>query len=497
MVVLLAVVNAVCGGAIFVVTWLLGLEAWIAMSLTVLVSTLTTVGFAWLVSSDVLRPLDKLNLLAKSIERSPGMAVPNTTGAIETDDVLHTISRASRQLTNFVDLMDDVTAGDTQAALDPLQHSDRLSESFQKLVAKVTDSIDAKAELDRIQRAVHAITAELSGLQRGEPVKVKNDYEGTKAITDALRYLLEKQAAANQAVSSNASEMRSMVNEGRNRLTTAIEKDAARERTLRKLTAGMAEASAAAEGSMREIAASAATVSDVLAELKKSPPVAEELAKSESAIRRQFDAAIHKLRDVGEQSLAITHVAKAVQDLAKRSNMIALNSEIQANDESSSGLSALTHEIASLSERAEKANRAIAGIGDSIIRDVNEANASIHWLTTEVGKLGSRAARAEEAVTFVRENLDTISDLPARIEADAASASAVAAANDRMMADCTARGEDVTAELRSCEVTFTMLQEPLEALRSSVAGNRQVNNPIGGREIGTPKRELVTLTGEK
>lgn len=83
------------------------------MLLTVLVSILTTVGFGWLISNDVLRPLDRLNLLAKSIERSPGMAVPSTTGAVETDDLLHTISRASRQLTNFVDLMDDVTAGNT------------------------------------------------------------------------------------------------------------------------------------------------------------------------------------------------------------------------------------------------------------------------------------------------------------------------------------------------------------------------------------------------
>src|SRR5687768_12515118 len=111
MVVLLAVTNCVCGAAIFAVSSLMTTDAWIPVLLTVFVTTATTIGFAWMISNDVLRPLDRLNLLAKSIERSPGMSVPKTTGAIETDDLLHTISRASRQLTNFIDLMDDVTAG--------------------------------------------------------------------------------------------------------------------------------------------------------------------------------------------------------------------------------------------------------------------------------------------------------------------------------------------------------------------------------------------------
>lgn len=505
MVVLLAVTNCVCGAAIFIVSSMMTSEAWVPVLLTVFISTATTVGFAWLISNDVLRPLDRLNLLAKSIERSPGMAVPRTTGAVETDDLLHTISRASRQLTNFVDLMDDVTAGNTKAALDPLQHSDRLSESFQKLVAKVTDSIDAKAELNRLQRAVDQISGELAGLHRGEPITVRNNFEGTKTITDALRYLVEKQASMTQAVNANASELRSLINEGKSRLTTAIEMEGARDRVLKKLSAGVAESGADAERSTRDLAASLAAINDVIAELKKDAAAPEESAKSQSAIRRQFDAAIHKLRDVGEQSLAITHVAKAVQDLAKRSNMIALNTEIQANDENSAGLSNLTQEIASLSERAEKANKAIAGIGDSIVRDVNEANASIQWLTTEVAKLDARAAKAEESLGSVRETLMPLAELPAKVEGDSATASARANQSNQLFEECAVRSEDILAELRTCEASLAIVQEPLEAIRASASNNRQAFAPMsnghepGGKTStnGFPKREVITLKGEK
>lgn len=504
MVALLAGVNCVSGAAIFIVTSVLGSVVWIPVLLTVLVSTATTIGFACLISNDVLRPLDRLNLLAKSIERSPGMAVPRTTGAVETDDLLHTISRASRQLTNFVDLMDEVTSGNTKAALDPLQHSDRLSESFQKLVAKVTDSIDAKAELDRLRRAVTQISAELTGLHRGEPIKIKTDFEGTRTITDALRFLIEKQASMTQVVAANAAELRTLIGDGKNKLTTAIDLDAARDRLLKKLYPSVADAGTEAERSLQELAASLTAINDVLAELKKEAS-AEDGAKAQSAIRRQFDAAIHKLRDVGEQSLAITHVAKAVQDLAKRSNMIALNSEIQANDESSIGLAALTHEIASLSERAEKANKAIAGIGDSIVRDVNEANASINWLTTEVGKLADRSAKTDESLSFARERLMPLAELAAKIEADAAAAAAKAELSALMIEECAARSGEISEELRNCETNFAMLQESAEAIRGSVSTNRQVLTPItnGHDPAGTKpsngfsKRTAATLTEEK
>ena len=131
-------------------------------------SSLMTVLFAWWVSNALMAPIEKLTLLAKGIERSPGMTLPKTTGSFETDELLNTISRTSQQLVNFIALMDDVTAGKTDAALNPLEHSDRISASFQKLVSKVTDSIDAKKELDELQFAVQQISSEVSGLQRGD-----------------------------------------------------------------------------------------------------------------------------------------------------------------------------------------------------------------------------------------------------------------------------------------------------------------------------------------
>ncbi|NOT48527.1 MAG: hypothetical protein HOP17_12350 [Acidobacteria bacterium] len=508
MVILLAVVNCVSGAIVFFAASMLTSETWIPVVITIAVSTITTIAFAWWISSDVLRPLDKLNLLASSIERSPGMSVPKTTGAVETDDILHTISRASKQLTNVIDLMDDVSSGNTQAVLDPLENPDRLSESFRKLVAKVTDSIDAKADLARLQLAINQINYEISGLQRGENVRVKNDYEGIRPITDALRFLLERNAEMSMIVSSNTSELKTLVTDGKSRLSTVVEKDAARERTFKKLVTALGESQTETERSMQDMSASLAIINEALAEIKKNPISHDENAKAQSAVKKQFDAAIHKLRDVGEQSLAITHVAKSVQDLARRSNMIALNTSIQANGEYTGGLSTLTQEITSLSERAEKANKAIAGISDSVVRDINEANASIQWVSAEVAKIVARTVKSEELIDTVSGTLSQLTDLPAKLEVEAAERSAKSERNVQIMEDCGSRGEDVSAELKTCEMNLSMMHDPLELIRESVTGRKHVLTPLvaddgagakknGSGNNGAGKRDLITIAGEK
>lgn len=507
MVILLAVINCVSGAVVFFATSMITSEGWVPVLITIAVSTITTIAFAWWISSDVLRPLDKLNLLAKSIERSPGMSVPRTTGAVETDDILHTISRASKQLTNVIDLMDDVSSGNTQAVLDPLEHPDRLSESFRKLVAKVTDSIDAKADLARLQLAINQINHEISGLQRGENVRVKNDFEVLRPITEALRFLLERNAEMSVVVGSNASELKTLVTDGKNRLSTVVEKDAARDRAFKKLVAALSDSQAETEKSLNDVSTSLSVIGDALAEIKRNPVSHEENAKSQTAVKKQLDAAIHKLRDVGEQSLAITHVAKSVQDLARRSNMIALNTSIQASGENTGGLATLTQEITSLSERAEKANKAIAGISDSVVRDVNEANASMQWIASEITRIVARTVKSEELIDSVAGTLAQLAEVPEKLTNEKTERHSRTERNILIIDDCSSRGEEVSTDLRTCEINITMMQDPLELIRDSVSGRKHVLTPLvadsngtqknGSGNNGASKRDLITIAGEK
>ena len=214
----LAIINCVVSTIAFIATSFLTSDYFIPALATVASSAATTIVFAWWMSNAFMRPIDKLTLLAKGIERSPGMSLPKTTGSFETDELLHTISRTSHQLVNFIDLMDDVTAGKTDAAINPLEHSDRISASFQKLVAKVTDSIDAKKELDELQYAVCQISSEVAGIQRNELINIRSDFAVTRPISDALRSLIDRQADLTRGIHINTAELRNLTSDGKKRI---------------------------------------------------------------------------------------------------------------------------------------------------------------------------------------------------------------------------------------------------------------------------------------
>ncbi len=511
MIAVLAVTNAVVGASIFIFGTMFIEAAWIPAAAALIVISGTTVAIASRIASAALAPLDKLNLLAKSIERNPGMSVPTTTGAVETDDLLHTVSRASRQLSNFLDLMDDVVAGNTEAAMQPFEHSDRLSESFQKLVAKVTDSIGAKGKLDRLQTAVDQISGDVSGIEHGESVRIRTEFEGTRQITDALRLLLDQRSELLRVIASSSSDLKTFVAEGKNRVAATREKEAALARSLKRALSSITEVNAGSRNSMHERARMLEPVSAFLNELKCDQTTHEDNVKAQAGVRRQFETSLNKLRNVGEQSLSITHVAKAVQDLAKRSNMIALNTSIQANGDDPACLVTLTQEITSLSERAEKANKAIAGISDSVVRDVNEANASMQWISTEFGKIIVRTEKAEETVAGLIDSLNVIEGLRAEIDREIADAANNQDGNIRLLEDCINRCLEITNELQTCESSLEMMHEPLAAIRElngtpkqagrskdhSVNGHSRARFEMDDASDGVMSEELLAVGGER
>jgi methyl-accepting chemotaxis protein len=483
-VITLAVINCVVGVIAFIAASFLTTNSLAPVIATVACTSLTTIVFAWWMSNALMAPIDKLTLLAKGIERSPGMSLPKTTGSSETDELLMTISRTSQQLMNIIDLMDDVTAGKTDAALNPLEHSDRISTSFQKLVAKVTDSIDAKKDLDELRFAVNQLNNEVGLLQRGERVQVRREFESTKPVSDAFRSLIEKQSELTRGVNVNSVELRNLTADGKKRIRAVIEKDEARKRKFKTLSAAISDSNGQSDKSTRELSSALSLTGDLLDEINKGSISPAENAKALAAVRKQFDSALHKLRDVGEQSLAITHVSKSVQDLARRSNMIALNTSIQANgSDQTSGFSTLTQEITSLSERAEKANKAISGISDSVVRDVNDAHASLQWIASEVANISQRATNDEDAMVKITGVLMQLAELPAKIDLKSIERSVEIERMLQLLDDCSSSSEEVSADLQSCEANYLSLVEPVENLRASVSSRKQPIANISERTV--------------
>src|SRR5687768_10021812 len=197
----LAAVNAVFGLGAYLAVSFLGASPAISIFITVSLLAFVTIVFGWWLSNDIARPIETVTLIARSLERSPSATLPRTTGSIETDEILVTLHRSGKQLQNLISIMDDVASGKTEATSMPLETSDKLSASFQRLVSKVTDSISAKKDLDQLQSAVTAISSEISGVRNGRlDLNIRSEQPRTKEIANALRYLTNRLATLTRQV---------------------------------------------------------------------------------------------------------------------------------------------------------------------------------------------------------------------------------------------------------------------------------------------------------
>lgn len=377
----LAVIDCLLGLGAYLVLTFLSADPFLTLFGTIVLLTFASLAFGWLLAKDLLKPVEEVALLARSLERSPSASLPRTTGAIETDQLLQTLHKNGQQIRNLISVMDEVAAGKTEAATIPLETSDKLSASFQKLVAKVTDSISAKNDLDALRTAVTQLSNDVSRIRGGQlELKLKADQPQTKEIADALRFLTTRLTGLTQQIYATTSECERAAAEARSCLQSGLEaidrralglmvKDLGHDET--KLDSLLAELSSAVKGASD-------LYDDHAANDTSSSRVADASVRLKTGVA-ETGRLVQKLRN---RSSVVVQLGRQAQDISKRSNLIALNVSIASNGLTTPDV--LVSEIENLSTRSEELHRQILLAGESF-------NSEIAAIEKEIGSLSEFA----------------------------------------------------------------------------------------------------------
>jgi hypothetical protein len=461
----LAVTDCLLGLGAYLVLTFLSADPFLTLFATIVLLTFASLGFGWLLAKDLLKPVEEVALLARSLERSPNASLPRTTGAIETDQLLQTLHKNGQQLRNLISVMDDVAAGKTEAATIPLETSDKLSASFQKLVSKVTDSISAKKDLDELRAAIAQLSNDVSRVRGGQlELKLKTDQPQTKEIADVLRFLTTKLAGLTQQIYATTSECERAAAETRSYLQSSLE--AIDQRALASLSKDVGQSETKLDGLLTELSSAVKGSSDLydgyVADNAASSRVADASLQLKSGVV-ETGRLVHKLRN---RSSVVAQLGRQAQDISKRSNLIALNVSIASNGLTSAEV--LVSEIENLSTRSEELHRQIVLAGESF-------NSEIAAIEKEIGSLNdfapdiSRSLNASVQISHsLCEQIARIGDLEQQIR-DASEASRLE--NDKLKG-IIEKFSDVsvgTSMLRESETSVQRFSGLLEGLRDSVS----------------------------
>lgn len=362
----LAVLNCVLGlGAYLFVSYMVS-DSSATIFITFFILAFTTMVFGWWLSNEVMRPIDALTLLAKSLERSPSASLPRTTGASETDELLQSLHRNGQQLQNLTSLMNDAAAGRIEVSKISLESSDKLSAAFQRLASKITDSITAKQDLDTLREAVTSLSTDIEGVRNGRlNVVIRTDQPQVKEIADALKYLASRLSTLTSQVNTASSEFERTAADARSALSAAIE--ARDERSSITFTNGidLSGMISRSEGILSAIELSLDEATKLQSEDKyKTRATLDQLQSFVNDASRKTI----KLRT---RSQMLQPLGRTAEELAKRSNLIAVNSSIMP-DLGSTFAPVVTNELAQFSSRSEKLGKDIVSLGDGFGGEIAE-----------------------------------------------------------------------------------------------------------------------------
>jgi methyl-accepting chemotaxis protein len=477
----MAVFTCAFGSIIYLTVSFLIKDTFFTVFVPFLLMAFVILVFGWWISNEVIRPILKLSLLAKSLERSPTASLPKTSGSGETDELLETLYRNSQQLQAVVGMMEEVAGGNTNVALTPLENSDRLVTAFQKLLARVSESIYAKENLDKLEKDVDQLSLELARTRSGNlDVDIRTDLVQTKELADSIKFLIYRLGGTVSAVRKGVLGAGSVASDAQKTIQDVIVQDEAKAREMDQASARLRESPNRVQKISEELSSSIAAANQSLEKARKGTQAAELNSLAVDTLRKRVKEAIKKIQMLNERSQEIGKVAKNLDDLANRSNLIALNASIQAvgQDNTGNGFSILAEEVERLSERADGAGKQMSALNKSITAEIAEVEDALHSTVAEVVNISKFAIEAQNALDELERYIGQFLNLQSKLAANSSQQTVETDQALQVFTSSLSESARAVLNLRETEGSMANLSALIEGLKAAVSDFRLPHNEV-------------------
>ena len=487
----LALFICVFGLISYIIVSLLTDDPFYAVFIPFLFLAFAVMVFGWWLANEVVHPIEKITLLAKSLERGTTVSLPKTLGSSEADELLQTLHRNNQQIRVIVNLMNEVAAGNLNVALAPLENSDRLTNSFQQLLAKVSESIHAKQDLEKLEKAVNRLTAEISSIENGNLyAEISSDSASTKKIAETIKYLIHNFGEIVNQVKAESNLAHDAAHEIQRTVSGIVQQDEMRVQELNQAALTLKQTPNGIQKIAEDLAASTASAAHSIEQARIGAHSAQANLSAVNRLRKQIQEAIKQILKLGESSQEIGKIGKAIGDLAHRTKMIALNAEIQTGDGESGnerGMRVIVEEIERLAERADGLNKQISILEKTISSDISQTENNLQTTFGEAANLSKFAIETSNSLSELEKNTATFLRLQNKQVASAQDQSAEAERAFVIFLESIGETEDAIRKLKNSNINVADISKMMENLQISVADFETVSEFVEQTSVCSPQ----------
>ncbi len=468
-------------------------DSFYAVFVMIAVIAFSVMFFGWWLSNELITPIEKVSLLAKSLERGVSASLPRTTGSSETDEILESLHRSNQQLQNLVGLMEKVANGELQVALTPLENSDRLSSSFQKLLAKVTDSIQAKQDLEKLEIAVANIRREIAPIRAGNfDIEIKTDAEPIKEISETFNFLIGHLNNLIAQIKTDSLQAQNAAVEVYKTLQDIVQTDESRLVELNQAKLILKYIPNSISKITEALGNSAQTATNSIEKAQHGTLTAQENLGAAAAVRKQIQEAAKRVGRLNDRSQEIGKIAKAVDNLAERCGLIALNASIQADElgEQGRGFSLIAEEIEQLAVRAGNTNKEISLLNKTVFAEIAQVESSLDATVGGIANLSKFAIETGNSLSELERYIGQFLNLQTQLVGYSSEHSAETEKAFQIFIGSISDTEKTIERLKKSESELAGSAGVLESLQLAVGGFKSLKKSGATKEIIPEKIEF-------
>ncbi|MGN6563981.1 MAG: methyl-accepting chemotaxis protein [Thermomicrobiales bacterium] len=379
-----------------------------------------------------------------------------------------------------------IGAGDYDVRV-PVQAQNELGDvarTVNVMVERLTTTArEQAAQAQSLQRQIVQLLDEVSTVAEGDlTVEADVTADALGAVADSFNYMIGELrqiiGRVNQATHQVAASTDQILATTDN-LHRSAEQQAARIADTSGAVEAMAE-------SIQQVAENATISAQVARDARTAADAGAQAVSSTvagmSRIRGQVQETSKKIKRLGESSQEIGQAVQLIEEIAKRTNRLALNAAIQAAmaGEHGKGFAVVAEEVRRLAERTGTATSQIADLVGAIQSETAQAVIAMEEGTREV-VAGSRLADdAGQSLQAIDQIVSRLTELSAAISQAAEQQAYASAGIARAMGELSSVTQHNAAETEQAASSAAMLATLADDLRASVATFRlEADQPAG------------------
>jgi len=426
----------------------------------------------WWLSKEVTESIAKVAIAAQILERGGfNSPLPNT-GARETEEILDKLQRYSQGLQRMSAAMEQVARGELDVSMRPSSTTDRFGVAFQKLLEETSAAIKVKTDLTALQDSLKSINNEIAAAKYGDlTVGVEISAEGTEAVSGVINQLIKDLRETVSQLRAGTARSTGTAQDIQKTLEAVLERNEQMAGEISDASVTLKQIPKSAGRLSEKLADSSTHISRSLTQTAKTVKIIQANLASVSLIRGQIDDAARRFQRMNEFSQEVSKVVKVVEDLARRTNLIALNASIQANEagDAGQGFGLVVKELEHLAEKSSAATRQFSTMTQVIQSEAKEAKSAIEETVREAAAISKFAVDTLEALRELEKNTSQLAEIHENLLASAQKQSQDSSTVSRVFLETTAETQKSVAAVKNAIVAARQIAKISREMTSDVA----------------------------